>query len=224
MVQFILFSKIKKAILTKRNAYEEGFEFLKNVNYVPLSRPLTQKEIRDFEQMNNIFLPDDYKHFLTHIGNGIKIKVSLNKYSWFHYGKQRIVKGINLKTINKIHKLLSEEFLFDNPFSSLDGEKPTDWFVDCENPLLRNDELCNKCNNKYECPFACTDKICNDYGYPYYRGVFPICYAGCTYEYYLVLTGKHCGEVWLDNDGQTFDPIEQTFTDFLKWVISSKHY
>ncbi len=49
-----------------------------------------------------------------------------------------------------------------------------------------------------------------------------ICDAGCTYQYFLVLTGNHCGEVWLCNDHHDFSPIKQSFCEFLKWVVKAK--
>jgi len=201
--------------------FKEKFRFLNNVKYKPLGRVLTDREIKKFESINNITLPDDYKYFLTHIGNGIKTPKIYNLFPKNPRFAYRFFKGIDRKALNKPNKMLSQEFLFDEPFSTGEGLKPTDWFSDCSNPNLTHDELCDNCKNIYNCPFTYSNVFEKSDEYPYYRGVLPICNAGCTYQYFLVLTGRHSGEVWIDNDRVDFSPAKSDFVEFLNWATKS---
>ena len=203
---------------------KEKFDFLKNVKYKPLEKALTDKEVEEFEKLNNVTLPEDYKYFLTHIGNGICIINDNYPYkSWNPRGANRQIWGIERKKLFEKNDSLAKNFLFDKPFLRRDGAKPLDWFVDCINPLLDNDANCEKCGHFKVCPFVCVEAL-DTYQLPYYNGALPICYAGCTYRYCLVLTGGHRGEVWMDNELDDFVPSKPSFCEFLAWVSTSPAY
>ena len=198
--------------------FKKDFQFMKYVKYKPLGRTLTKKKIEKFEKINDIVLPEDYKYFLTHIGNGVCIYTKSRPHLFLNTnGGKRYVYGLNKQMLGKRNNLFSKEFLFDKDFLTRYGENSKDWFEDCLSPT-HDDPICDTCKNVYDCPFACTDALEENYGIPYYRGVLPICKAGCTYQYCLVLTGCHKGEVWQDNELSDFFKNNSSFTEFLKWV------
>ena len=195
---------------------EKSFAFLKDIEYQTIEPALKESEISVFEDINNICLPDDYRYFLTHIGNGISFVTNGDNC-------ERVIYGIKRSKLNKENKLLQKEFLFTKPFLHKDNLEPTDWFQDCINPEHEDEEICEQCKHFEKCPFAFVDSYFVD-EYPYYSGVLPICYAGCTYTYFLILTGKHRGEIWFDNEWRDFIPSKQSFAEFLEWIVFSDAY
>lgn len=191
------------------------FNFLKKIKYEKIEDNLSQTEIETFEKTNNISLPEDYKYFLMHIGNGVRITMP--------NGKERIVNGIKRPNLYNHNKLLSQPFIFDKAFLHTENQDPVEWFKDCINPELDDEEICSKCRHFDKCPFAYADSLDID-SMPYYSGVISICHAGCTYQYCLVLTGNHFGEIWMDNELRDFIPSKRTFAEFIKWVATSKFY
>ena len=45
--------------------FKEKFRFLEYLKYKSMGRALTDREIKKFESINKVSLPDDYKYFLT---------------------------------------------------------------------------------------------------------------------------------------------------------------
>ena len=193
----------------------DSFKFLNGVKYEPIEKPISETDLENYEQLNNISLPEDYKHFLTHIGNGIRI--------FMPDGYERVVVGIKKSKRNKCNPLLSQQFIFEKPFYHEENPEPVLWFNDCINPEVEDEEICAQCEHFKQCPFAYVDSMYID-ELPYYSGVLPICYAGCTYSYCLILTGSHRGEIWFDNEFHDFIPSKKNFTEFLEWVVRSEFY
>ena len=218
--------RIKDAVFKKKVYAKSGFDFLKYVNYVPLGAPLSKKEVEDFETLNNISLPDDYKFFLTHIGNGIRIFMN-NRYSKIIRrikSTDRIVLGIERPVNKQYNKMLQKDCIFDTAFDDQVTRRSTDLFEDCIDPVrVYNDIKCEKCHHFDICPFADGIELPKEQ-MPYYSGVYPICKAGCTYQYCLIVTGKHRGEVWMDNELSTFIPMKENFTQFLRWLVTADFY
>ena len=210
-------NKIKNAIL-KRDVYaKHGLGFLKYIKYKPLDAPLSSKEIETFEKLNNVSLPEDYKYFLMNIGNGVRLFVGTNPFQ-----NGRVVFGIERPVCKRYNKMLQKDCIFDEPFDDRVTRKPTDLFDDCIDPVrIYNDIKCGKCPHFDLCPFAYGD---SDDDRPYYSGLYPLTHAGCTYVYYLIVKGKHRGEVWMDNDGSAFVPMKSSFSEYLKWLAYTDCY
>ena len=191
------------------------FSFLRQTSYEPLDDPLTQEEISIFEQLNNIVIPDEYKQFLTTIGNGIKIDV----------GKKdtRYVYGVKRPVSKRLNRRLKMKFTFDEPFherlNTHDFQLPSD----CIDPESENEGSCLRCHHLDDCFYAYSEEL-DEFDHMIYNGAYPICYAGCTYMYFLIMNGTHEGEVWINNETSDFAPSKKSFGEFLQWVTTTEVY
>ena len=191
------------------------FSFLHQVSYVALDAPLTQEEISVFEQLNNIVIPDEYKHFLTMIGNGIQIDI----------GKKdaRYIYGIKRPVSKRLNRRLALKFTFDEPFherlNTHDFQLPSD----CIDPESEDEDSCLRCHHLDDCFYAYSEEL-GEFDHMIYNGAHPICYAGCTYMYFLIINGAHKGEVWINNETSDFAPSKKSFGEFLQWVATAEVY
>lgn len=184
------------------------FDFLKDVNYQSMDAPLSDKELTEFENMNKMSFPDEYRQFLLTVGNGIEIKID-NETS-------RYVSGIRRPINKRYDKKLAFDFLFDEAFHERINRYPIPQYEDCADDGT-DERCCERCPHLDFCIYSYVE----DYDvedYAIYNGAYYICGAGCTYAYYLIVNGKHRGEVWINNEFLDFAPVKKTFTDFLKWV------
>lgn len=149
------------------------------------------------------------------IGNGIKISVNGDE--------ERYVRGIRRPVSKRYNRRLKMDFLFNNAYHQRENPNPLPEFKDCLDPEGKTDDACDKCKHLDTCFYAFSDTF-DDSNYPYYNGAYPICYAGCTYTYFLIITGEKRGEVWIDNELTDFVPVKQDFVSFLKWVSTADSY
>ena len=191
------------------------FSFLHQTSYEPLDVPLTQEEITLFEERNDIIIPSDYKLFLTTIGNGIKIDV----------GKKdaRYIYGIKRPVSKRLNRRLKMAFIFDEPYHERLNTHDFQLPLDCIDPESEEDGSCLRCKHLDDCFYAYADEL-DEYDHMIYNGAYPICYAGCTYMYFLIVSGAHKGEVWINNETSDFAPSKKTFSEFLQWVSTAEVY
>jgi hypothetical protein len=191
------------------------FSFLQQTTFTPLDAPLSQDEIILFETLNSIVIPEEYKLFLMTIGNGIKIDIDKKDC--------RYVYGIKRPILKRHNRRLKMDFFFEEPYhqrlSTHDFQLP----LDCIDPEGELEGSCIKCRHLDHCFYAFDEKL-DDYDHMMYNGAYPICYAGCTYMYFLILNGIHKGEVWINNETSDFAPSKKSFADFLHFIITSKVY
>lgn len=189
------------------------FSFLNDVAFELIDTPLSEHEIKEFEELNGIMLPEEYRYFLKYIGNGIVIKKGDKDL--------RHVNGIRRPMEKRYNNRLALNFIFNKVYHERANSSPIIPFEDCIDPEGESDDSCDKCKHLNECFYAYSDSF-DGLNYPYYNGAFPVCYAGCTYTYFLVVSGKRRGEVWIDNELMDFVPVRQSFSSFLKWVCVSE--
>ena len=191
------------------------FSFLDSVSYVPLDAPLTQEEILTFEHINNIVIPDEYREFLTTIGNGIKIDV----------GKKdaRYICGIKRPVNKRFNRRLKLSFSFDEPYHNRLNTHDFQLPIDCIDPESEDESSCVRCHHLDDCFYAYAEEL-DEYDHMIYNGAYPIFYAGCTYMYFLIISGPHNGEVWINNESSDFSPSKSTFCSFLRWVSTNEIY
>lgn len=159
-----------------------------------LNPKLSESEIAQFEEDHNITLPEEYKAFLLHIGNG-----GAGPY----YGLEKLENGlyIDLDYKNENEKIkLSEPFPFTKPWNLIAESFEKDI----------SDEAYTELENEYF-----DDKWIN--------GLLRVSNYGCGIFMNLVVTGEEYGNIWVDNrcndGGLCPDPFfdQEGRTTFLDW-------
>ncbi len=174
---------------------------------------LFEHEVVAFEQLHRVSLPFDYRHFLTHIGNGGVGPF----YGVFPLGQ---MDGTGPKPLKPWHEgddlvgILSEPFPLRKSWNDLSG-KPA-------NELLDSNE------QEYERQLDLFEK-----GYwdsSRMNGAIPICHMGCALRIWLVITGDEAGHLWRDGRAEdtgvspltTNDDSRLTFTVWYRsWLEES---
>lgn len=151
-----------------------------------LNPPLTDAAVSEFEARHRIHLPENYRNFITHIGNG----GAGPYYGVFRLGEMdgTFSEAQTWKEGDLFGGKLSEPF----PYTEARNEK-------LEYPpeeLERTDE------NEYERQL---DESERKYwaAHPMH-GSIPICHEGCAIRIWLVVNGPEAGHLWEDdraNDG-----------------------
>ena len=191
------------------------FGFLQDVNYRVVEPPLTEEEVSKLEELNEIKFPDEYRQFLTMIGNGIKIDLG-DRDTRYIYGFPRPIE----RHINRRYKW---DFIFETAYHRHLHTHEFSFPDDCIDIDDYDEEICKKCRHMDFCFYSDAGDV-DDFDNVIYNGACPLCYAGCTYFYFLVLNGSHRGEVWINNEKDDFAPSKSSFCEFLKWVATSPVY
>lgn len=142
-----------------------------------LHRPVTVETVAKFERDHEISLPEDYRQFVTEIGNG----GAGPYYGVFGLGKMD--NGWSYKSWKEMVDVgdVSKPFPHTTPWNALDG-KP-----DCERDGSEDsDRQWNAFEQRYYDPAN-------------FNGAIPICHLGCAYRQWLVVTGTEAGNVWCDD-------------------------
>lgn len=168
-----------------------------------LNDVVRDSEIASFEKRHSVRLPDDYRHFLSVIGNGgagpfygIFQLGTMRDPGWNNGVWQDEVGNLAAPFPYRQEGLLREETGEGGPFvigphgyrrrvadrSVLNDEDP-DWFAEPVN------------------------------------GAFPICHMGCADYIWLVVTGESRGELWHDGRaaGLAFEPLRSEDGQVLKF-------
>lgn len=207
---------------------EKWDKLLDGLDYEKKDKVLTEEEISTFENNNGITLPEDYRYFLKHVGNGIIIKNGASFKMELGYLERPIELNINNRLklefpFNKPYKLSYE---FEEYYNQGKNFKEQDCSVAVQK--LKYDDIeaqniCKTCKHLNECNDASWHVFCKpDFdGYleegsvPYHNGSMKILDMGFEDTYRLILTGEHQGEVWLNNWETEFIPVTKNFYDFL---------
>ncbi len=151
-----------------------------NGHHFELNPPLAEKAVLSFEHQHRISLPDDYRQFITWIGDG----GAGPYYGVFPLGQMDGL-GESLKPWHESDGFvgtLSEPFLFLDAWNDLRG-KP-------EEELTKTDE------HEYERQLDEFESVY--WGSALMNGAIPICHKGCALRIWLVVCGPEAGHLWYD--------------------------
>jgi hypothetical protein len=171
-----------------------------------LNESLTESDVNAFEERHSIALPGDYRHFLTHIGNGGAGPF----YGVFPLGMMDDAFDLQpWQESDGMVGVLAEPFPHLTEWNDLTG-KPTDLpaGIDAEN----HDEL-----------EAMMERFDAHYWNPsLVNGAIPICHTGCALRIWLVLTGGQAGHLWYDKRAECGGLMPLTLDDgsplkFAEW-------
>lgn len=185
--------RIKKKLVIAKNTDQDLKVFAASSHEYIIGEVAGIDAVLQFESDYNIALPDSYKSFLLHIGNGGKSYQ--NSAAGPGYGIFPLGKNV-------------EEFIFANPEKYLKEDcklypdMSDDFWEDLTRNIEENDEISNEDFEEE------SGKI--------YSGILPIGTQGCTYYYGLVLNGEFKGRVVnVDLDRQK--PYFVFESNFLDW-------
>ena len=130
---------------------------------------LTEDAINSFEKSFSITLPNDYKNFLTQIGNG----GSGPAYGFFPLQDWNFELDITSKDF------LSTEFPYIDKWNAAPD-------FDTDNADYTETEEFQKWEAEY-------------YSNRHITGSLRICHYGCAIYYLLIVTGKEAGHIWVDD-------------------------
>ena len=168
-----------------------------------LNPPLSEAEVLAFEKLHAITLPDDYRHFVSHIGNG----GAGPYYGVFPLGQMDST-GEEFESWNErdgFVGVLSESFPLRDAWNDLSG-RPSEKLLetDLEEYERQRDEF-----EKIYCDAARTN------------GAFPICHIGCALRIWLVVSGEEAGHLWLDRRADDTGLSPLTLKNNLRATFSS---
>jgi SMI1/KNR4 family protein SUKH-1 len=144
-----------------------------------LNPPLPEDQLKSFEQNHRFSLPDDYRDFISKIGNGgagpyhgvFPLGIDASDFEPRPWRERDGLVGV-----------LSAPFPLREPWNDLTGMPPDD--------LLDADE------DEYDRQRAVFES--RHWRTAIVNGAFPICHIGCALRIWLVLTGDEAGRLWRD--------------------------
>ena len=179
-----------------------------------LHRPLAESAIATFEATHGITFPDDYRYFITQIGNG----GAGPYYGLFPFGREDGLRDYCTWEEGHMVGDLSADFPHQDKWNLPDSfwEKMPDPGPDVseEEEDRMMEEWDKQLAEHYWNP-----KIMN--------GAIPICHLGCALRQWLVITGPQKGFVWADDrvDHAGICPLrddngrQMTFADwYMSWL------
>jgi hypothetical protein len=190
--------------LRKLQASSEGTRvFGANAHGYEVHEPLTEHEVEMFERKHRVTLPEDYRSFLIHVGNG----GAGPAYGIFRLGEMDDdFDYTQWEENDDFVGVLSEPFPHTKAWNDLKGEP--DYDLQDEDELDRQLEAFEK---KY-------------YDTKHVNGAIPICHIGCALRRWLVITGPERGRIWCDDraDKQGLYPLQLSNANrvtFLDWYL-----
>jgi hypothetical protein len=162
--------------------------------------PLTVQSIEEFEGTHQCALPDEYRTFVTYVGNG----GAGPGYGLFPLGMMD--QGSGLGPWDHLVSSLHRPFRHIQAWNDLAGNPSQDLEEQDEAEYWRQ---INAFDMRYYSPEQSV-------------GSFPICHMGCALRRILVVTGEEAGHVWCDHtaDLKGYFPAEsviQSRMSFLDW-------
>jgi hypothetical protein len=179
-----------------------------------LNPPMPVSVIEAVEKRHRVPLPDDYRRFITEIGNGGAGPC----YGVLPFGKDdddRDWDGSGL--VGDLSKPFPHTTAWNLPPSFWEGEP--DWSADA--PIEEQDKLMEAWDRELEAHY---------WNPTIMDGAIPICHRGCALRQWLVINGEQKGSVWNDDRadyggiapvlGKFGNPL--TFTDwYMGWLNES---
>lgn len=193
--------EIIKEKMNKLKKADKKFDvFGANFHKYKINKKLKERELIDFEKLNDLKIPEDYRQFLTSIGNG--------GFGPF-YGLLPLLGNDG----NKVHP--EKEF-------TLTKEKPLKIYEELKPLEIRLE----KCNNKMEEKeiYEEKDRKLDSLYEKATCGITFLCHEGCGMYSVLVIKGQEAGNVWyLDfaNDVGAYpliNPKTQQPVNFSDWL------
>ena len=185
--------RIKKKLIIAKNEDKALKVFGASSHKYKIGKTVSADQIIHFETEYNLELPEGYKAFLLHIGNGgisYDDSAAGPGYGIFPFGK-----NIDEFVLENGEKYLNEACMLSLKMSD-------EFWEDLNKNIEENDEISN------EDFYAELGKM--------FSGVLPIGTQGCTYYYGLVLNGEFKGRVVnIDVDRQK--PFFVFESNFLGW-------
>ncbi|MEZ6143365.1 MAG: SMI1/KNR4 family protein [Zavarzinella sp.] len=195
---------------------DPGFKvFGSTVHRYELNPPLPIQQIQEFEAKYGVKLPEDYREFITEIGNG----GAGPYYGVFRFGEHDDFRDFQSWEGGYLVGDLSAEFQHQ-----MEWNLPTSFWAKLPDPgpstpIEEEDRMMEEwdkeLNEHYWNP-----KIMN--------GAIPICHLGCAIRHWLVINGPQKGFVWADErvDDLGISPLrsdskQMTFSDwYMSWLRS----
>jgi hypothetical protein len=141
--------------------------------------PLSETEVVAFERKHNVSLPEDYRQFLTCVGNGGAGPF----YGIFPLQKMDGPFGFHdWQEDDEIVGVLSRPFQLEEEWNDLSALPPID--------LIHRDR------SEYDRKMEEFDSIY--WNTSLVNGAVPICHEGCALRIWLVITGSQKGNLWED--------------------------
>ncbi|WP_264529673.1 SMI1/KNR4 family protein [Flavobacterium sp. N502540] len=190
--------RVKKKLVLAKSADKDLKVFGADSHKYIVKETVNKDEILAFEKEYDVQLPEDYKAFLIHIGNGgisYENSAAGPGYGIFPFGE-----NVDEFVSENAKKYLKEDCKLDLMMSD-------SFWEDLNRVIEENDEISN------EDFYAELGKI--------FSGLLPIGTQGCTYYYALVLNGEWKGRVVnVDIDRQKpFFVFESNFLDWYeRWL------
>lgn len=195
--------------LERLRQLDPGFAIFASAEHrYQLNEPLSETAVARFEKQHSIVLPDDYRRYLTEMGNG----GAGPAYGVFRLGEMDE----------------SESF---RPW------KPGDGFIGTLSAPFPHTRRWNQRPRlpKVADDHPDFERQLEEYDRVYWNpenvnGAIPICHLGCCLRIWLVITGRESGNVWLDertDDGglSPFStPLKRRYTFgewYAKWIKDS---
>ncbi|BFM44541.1 hypothetical protein CFS9_31820 [Flavobacterium sp. CFS9] len=190
--------RVKKKLVLAKVADKDLKVFGASSHKYKVGKTISKEQIVSFETEFNLVLPEDYKVFLMHIGNGgisYENSAAGPSYGIFPFGK-------NL-----------EEFVYGNPKKCFGQE--------CRIYPKMSDEFWKELNKNIEENDDISREDFDEELGKMFAGILPIASQGCAYYYGLVLNGEFKGRVVnIDIDRQKpFFVFESNFLDWYeRWL------
>jgi hypothetical protein len=187
-----------------------------NGHHYRLSPPLQISEIHKVEKRHRITLPEDYKYFITEIGNG----GAGPYYGVFPFGEQDDVRDFCKWEDGCLVGDLAKPFPHNNAWNLPESFWRNMPDPGPETPLEEEDQMMEAWDKELE----------RNYWHPeIMNGAIPICHIGCARREWLVVNGHQKGYVWGDDraDNTGIFPVcddkgkRLTFSDwYLGWLTN----
>jgi hypothetical protein len=180
-----------------------------NGHHFVLNPPLDGNTVWSFEDQHGISLPDDYRQFITGIGNGGAGPF----YGVFPLGQMDGL-GESLEPWRESDGLvgkLSESFPLADAWNDLSGMPSAELMASDETEYER--QLA-----EFENRYWSVSKV---------NGAMPICHQGCALRIWLIVSGSEAGHLWRDGraDDTGLSPLcsrdgsRATFSSwYLEWL------
>jgi len=175
-----------------------------------LNKPVSERAVQAFESQHAIRLPQDYRDFMTQVGNG----GAGPDYGLFPLGYAD--GGLDLKPWSEGDGFVGT---LSQPFQFTDSWNDTSGLPDL-NPTPEHEEEADRMMAVFEERYWSSALM---------NGAFPICHRGCALRLWLVATGAEAGHVWRDGRADfsglspllTKDGSRATFSSwYLEWLES----
>jgi hypothetical protein len=173
-------TRIESALRRLRPTQAARKIFGANGHGFELNPTLSEDQVSAFETRHRVRLPDDYRKFLLHVGNG----GAGPYYGIFPLGQMDGTK----ERLKPWHEndgfvgVLSKPFTLTSDWNDLSG-MPSDDMQDDDNPEYERK------HDEFEKRYWSASLM---------SGVFPICHEGCALRIWIVVTGAEAGRLWRD--------------------------